>query len=73
MGDFYVIELIKDFSDRTNDKLYRKGRRLIVWQDVWNGCYWVANIADIIPESLARKIYKIEFKNICKGGEQKKA
>lgn len=62
MIQFYEIELLNEYTT-SNKKFYKKGARLLAWEDTVNKCYWTAPCFQAIKETpiplnLANKIYE---------------
>lgn len=67
MENFYLIELLEEVNDVSNNKILRKGQRLIAWEDTNLGVFWVANDGtNTAPIKYAKKLYKIKFEEINK-------
>lgn len=65
MENFYLIELLEDVNSVSNNKFFRKGERLIAWEDDNLGVFWVANDGtNTAPIKYAKKIFKIKFEEI---------
>ena len=67
MANFYLIELLEEVNDVSNNKILKKGQRLIAWEDTNLGVFWVANDGtNTAPIKCAKKLYKIKFEEINK-------
>ena len=63
LDKYYIIELFEEINSNINDRVYREGERLTVWED--EKCYRVVNNnMDFVPKDLAKVLFKLNFRPV---------
>lgn len=56
---YYIDKLTEDVDSISNQRMYAKGVKGIVWEDKILDCYWVVNSSDNFKTHCAKKLYEL--------------
>lgn len=55
--NFFIVEILENYTDFENDMRYEKGINIMVREDLEIDYYEVLNTTDKIPKSITRKMF----------------
>ena len=54
---YFIVEFLEDVHLPQNEKTYKKGERVIAWEQEILNCYWTVNTMDNFNCRFAKKLY----------------